>query len=320
MIKFYKAITDLFKQRSVDSNNEHTVIYKGIKDVEQSKKTFIVLGDTQATSRWEFWRERNTDKMRLLIKEIARRKPAFVINLGDLTTRGQSTKHWLNFDIWHQPLREAGIPYLPVLGNHEYYGKNRRALTNFFSRFPYLQNEKWYSFIFNRIGIIILDSNFSALQQEKIEEEIRWYNCKLEELEKSDNVDYIIVCCHHPPFTNSKVIRPSKDVTKSFVQPFIRFTKTAIFFSGHCHSYEKFIEQGKYFIVSGGGGGPRHKLKINPQKQRFKDYFRGESLRFFHFCEAEINEQCLLLTIIKLNDDGSFTSIDEVTLPQNQFF
>ncbi|MCX7767135.1 MAG: metallophosphoesterase [Candidatus Sumerlaeia bacterium] len=273
-----------------------------------------MIGDTQATSNWEFWRECNTEKTRFLIKEIARRKPAFVINLGDLTTRGQSTKHWLNFDIWHKPIHEAGIPYLPVLGNHDYYGKNKRAFNNLFSRFPFLQSRRWYSFIFNRIGFIVLDSNFSVLQPEEIEAEINWYNCKLEELEESNNVDYIIVCCHHPPFTNSKVIKPSKSVAKNFVRPFINYSKTTVFFSGHCHSYEKFIEKGKYFIVSGGGGGPRHKLKINPQKQRFKDYFRGESLRFLHFCEVEITENCLLLKIIKLDNDGTFTCIDEVKL------
>ena len=67
--------------------------YAGFSEIDPAKNHFIVVGDTQATSQWEFWRERNDQERKLILDEFARREPAFVIHLGDLTTRGSSKKH-----------------------------------------------------------------------------------------------------------------------------------------------------------------------------------------------------------------------------------
>jgi len=288
--------------------------YSGFAQIQATKNCFLIVGDTQSTSHWEFWRERNDRERKLIIDEITRRESAFVIHLGDLTTRGSSDKHWQEFDEMHKDLREKKIPYFPTLGNHELYGNDEKALQNYFERFPYLDKKRWYSFTWKNVGLILVDSNFSTLTKEQIEGQSEWYLDELEKFERNKEVAFVIVCCHEPPFTNSRVVRPNEKVRVYFADPFLRFQKARLFFSGHSHSYERFQIGGKFFIVSGGGGGPRHKVMINPRKRRYQDLFSGPELRFFHFCEIENRDDTLIFRVLRLESDESFAIIDPLLI------
>jgi hypothetical protein len=282
--------------------------------IDPKKNHFIIVGDTQSTSYWEFWQERNDKERKLIIDEITKWEPAFVINLGDLTTRGSSKKHWQQFDEAHKELRARKIPYFPILGNHEFYGDGGRALQNYFGRFPHLSARRWYSFTWKNIGFILVDSNFSHLTMDENEHQRKWYVEELERFEKDKKINYVIVCCHEPPFTNSRVIRPNGKVKAFFADPFLKYTKASFFFSGHGHSYERFQIEGKFFVVSGGGGGPRHKVSIDPVKLRYKDLFKGPELRPLHFVEIEIVGSTLRYDVVHLNPDDSFTVKDSLKI------
>ena len=295
-------------------NSQETPIYAGFSDIDSSKKYFFLFGDTQSTSHWEFWRESNDKERKWILDEIVKRQPAFVVHLGDLTVRGSSTKHWQAFDDLHKTWREKRIPYFPVLGNHEFYGNDERALDYYFGRFPHLECRRWYSFIWKGIGLILLDSNFSSLTTEENERQRKWYVDQLEKFEKDERVDFVIVCCHEPPFTNSRVIGPNKQVETFFAAPFLRFGKTSLFFSGHAHTYERFQIKDKVFIVSGGGGGPRHEVDTDSKRRRYNDLFDGTELRFFHACKIEIGDKALIYSVLGLTSDGTFITIDPMTI------
>ena len=284
--------------------------YAGFADIHATKNHFIIVGDTQGTSHWEFWRERNDKERKLIIDEITQREPAFVVHLGDLTTRGSSKKHWQQFDEFHKEFREKKIPYFPILGNHEFYGSDDRALQNYFGRFPHLSERRWYSFKWKNIGFILVDSNFPRLAMEEKEQQRKWYIEELERFEKDEKIDYIIVCCHEPPFTNSRVVPPNEKVKAFFANPFLKYGKTGFFFSGHSHSYERFQIEGKFFVVSGGGGGPRHKVFIDPRKRRYQDLFSSPELRFFHFVQIEAIGTTLAYKVLFLRPDNTFTITD----------
>ena len=288
--------------------------YAGFSEINFSKRHFVLVGDTQSTSHWEFWRERNDRERKQIIDEITRREPAFVVHLGDLTTRGSSKRHWQQFDDFHRRIREKTIPYFPILGNHEFYGNDERALDCFFARFPHLEKKRWYSFIWKNVGLILLDSNFPTLTQEQIEKQAEWVLGELARLERDERIDTIIVCCHEPPFTNSRVVGPNESSKRYFADPFLRFSKTSLFFSGHSHTYERFQRDGKFFIVSGGGGGPRHKVKRDPQKCLYQDLFAGPELRFFHFCEIEIDKRGLAYRVVRLESNETFAIVDPLYL------
>lgn len=292
----------------------HSPPYTGFADIRPTKNPFIFVGDTQATSHWEFWRERNDRERKFIIDEITRREPAFVVHLGDLTTRGSSTKHWQQFDDFHKEFREKKIPYFPIMGNHEFYGSDDKALQNYFGRFRHLSQRRWYSFIWENIGLIMLDSNFPTLAKEQIEEQSQWYLSELERFGKDQKIDFIIVCCHEPPFTNSRVVRPNEKVKAIFAGPFLKCNKTRFFFSGHCHSYERFQIDGKFFIASGGGGGPRHKVTINPEIRRYHDLFGGPELRFFHFVCLQTQDNMLIYNVYRLEPNETFTAIDPIII------
>lgn len=284
--------------------------YAGFEEVDSTRRTFVVVGDTQSTSGWEFWRERNDRERKGIIDEITRREPAFVIHVGDLTTRGSSEKHWQEFDQLHQGLRERKIPYFPVLGNHEFYGKDDKALALFFVRFPHLERRRWYSFAWKGVGLVFLDSNFSKLDALESHRQQRWYQRELERFENDPTIDFILAFCHEPPFTNSRIVGPNKRSEKDFADPFLQFRKTAFFFSGHSHSYERFERGGKSFVVTGGGGGPRHRVVTDPKKQRWVDLYAGPELRFFHFCEVEVEDRVLQFRVIRLDEEGAFRTED----------
>jgi hypothetical protein len=44
--------------------------YAGFTEIDPAKNHFILVGDTQRTSPFEFWRERNDRERRLILNEI----------------------------------------------------------------------------------------------------------------------------------------------------------------------------------------------------------------------------------------------------------
>jgi hypothetical protein len=182
-------------------------------------------------------------------------------------------------------------------------------------RFP-ISIERWYSFTWKKIGFIILDSNLSSLTADQRENQMRWYTAELERFETDEQVQHVIVCIHEPPFTNRAKTSVGRESTGLFADPFLAFEKTRLFFSGHVHSYERFRIGSKHFIVSGGGGAPRSKVVTDPAKRTYDDQFLGEDLRFFHICLVEVRGNSLLLKVLRMESDGSFSEADGLTLSQ----
>lgn len=291
----------------------------GQEIVNNHSGRFIFIGDTQHIGFWEslywdYWGEHNQDKTKLMLNEIARKEPAFLLHLGDMTKDGSDKKAWKDFDQDNSLILDKNIPYYPVWGNHDYWGSEEDLFMNAEKRFPGLKNKRYYSLIFSNIGLIIINTNFDELSDEENSRQRDWFINLLEEFENNSAIKGVIVAGHHPPFTNSKIVSPNKEVQKNFVNPFLKRKKTILFLSGHCHSYEKFNIDGKYFVISGGGGGPRQKLEINKGKRKYKDLFNGETKRFFHFCEAVINNKKLSIYAVKLNKNGQFSIADSTII------
>lgn len=290
--------------------------YLSTDTLTPDNETVIFIGDTQRTSAWELWRERNGDTTVRLIEEVARRRPAAVVHLGDLVTRGSSSASWDWFDTVCRPLRDAAIPLFPVLGNHDYWGRNAAALRNAQARFPHLRDDNpAYGFSHRGAAFLMLDSNFTELTPTRRESQRRWLVDELARLDADPSIRWIVVTCHHPPFTNSRVVSPSDEVRREFADSFLRSVKGALFFSGHCHSYERFVEGGKTFVVAGGGGGPRQRLQVDPDRRTFDDRFNGPAVRFLHFCELTIRDEGLSVETVRLDVDGSFDRAERFAIP-----
>ena len=254
--------------------------------IEFHRGRFAVLGDLQRTSRLEFWRESNPDESRRLVAEIAARAPDFVVTLGDLVFHGSSGRDWARVDALLAPLRDAGIPILPILGNHEYWLRRGPALRNFFERFPALEGRHWRSDAYGALGLAFLDSNERELGGEAWSEQQAWLAETLVAFDANPSVAGVLVFAHHPPYTNSTVTGDGAHVQRTFVPPFAGARKALAMISGHVHSFERFVRGGKTYLVAGGGGGPRVKLAREGAQRHGDDLFEGPAVRPFHFLEC----------------------------------
>lgn len=283
--------------------------------IEVRSGRFAVVGDLQRTSRAEFWRESNPVERRRLVAEIAARGPDFVVGLGDLVFQGSSGRDWRAFDALTAPLREAGIPVHPILGNHEYWLGARVALRNFFERFPSLAGRHWHADTYGPVGLVFLDSNERPLGREAWREQEAWLGETLARFDADAAVAGVVVFVHHPPYTNSTVTGDELHVRRAFVPPFAAAKKTIAMISGHVHSYERFLRDGKSFVVAGGGGGPRVRLARGAARRHADDLFEGPELRHFHFLVCTPGASGLDVEVVGLEKGGdTFPPLSRFTL------
>jgi len=276
---------------------------------------FAVLGDLQRTSRLEFWRESNTEESRRLVAEIAARGPDFVVGLGDLVFRGSSRRDWAWFDALTAPLRDADIPFLPILGNHDYWACRGPALRNAFARFPRLRASRWYRETYGPLLLVFLDSNERALGAAAWREEAAWLGAELARADEEKAVKGVVVLVHHPPYTNSTVTGDEVHVQRALVPPFAAARKTLAMISGHVHSYERFVRGGKTFLVAGGGGGPRVRLASGAARRHADDVFDGPEVRPFHFLLCRPAASGLEVEVVGLEKGGdNFFSLAQFAL------
>lgn len=277
---------------------------------------FAVVSDLQRTSGMELWRESNRVERELIVRRIADEKPDFVAMLGDLVFQGSSLIDWREFDELTSPLRDAAVPVLPVLGNHEYWVFRRGALANFFARFPALGGKHWYSVSYGPLALVFLDSNLRFLSPAAWNEELDWYAAELARCDAAQDVAGVLVFLHHPPYTNSTVTTDELHVQQFFVPPFAAAKKTLAMLSGHVHSYERFCREGKMYVVTGGGGGPRAALAPAQRRRHEDDLFAGPSLRSFHYLVLTPSREQLEVEMLGLAKHGrTFERLDRFVLP-----
>ena len=266
---------------------------------------FAIVGDLQPTSGLEMWRESNPRERRAILREVAEEGPDFVAFLGDLVFCGSSSSAWEEFDRLCSPLRAGGVLAYAVLGNHEYWLSRRPALANFFGRFPQLRGRHWYALTYGELGLVCLDSNLRWLAGPAWREQLGWYRRLLEQWDADPSIRGVLVLLHHPPFTNSRVTSDTIHVQRDFVPPFAASAKTMAMISGHVHNYERFVRDGKMFLVAGGGGGPRAALREGARRRHVDDVFTGGRVRAFHYLRFRPGRETLEVEVRGLEKDGT---------------
>jgi hypothetical protein len=155
------------------------------------------------------------------------------------------------------------------------------------------------------LAFILLNSNFSDLDDEEIFKQQKWYINQLVKCDSDSSIKAIIVGCHHPPFTNSMIVNPNEDVQKYFVESFIQSRKSILFLSGHAHSFEHFNYREKDFLTIGGGGGLLHPL-YSKENSLFADINQmSNKERNFHYLQFVIQDGGITVQVEMLNPDFS---------------
>jgi len=277
--------------------------------------TIAILGDLQRTSIWEtlLGREQNDEERELILKSINLDSPSALVLLGDMVYEASNINQWKYFDRLLYPINKVNIPILPVLGNHEYYGESRIVAEEINKRFPQFTRSSWYSRTYGSTALIFLDSNVDELDNIEWQQQKFWFNRVINKYESDNNIKNILVFSHHPPYSNSLLTGDEIEVQEAFLDPFFKSKKTSAFFSGHAHTYERFLEKGKTFIISGGGGGPR--VLLNVEKGCRKDQCTLPSPRPFNYLLVNETETGIIITV-KALDKGKqdFYTLEVINL------
>ena len=279
-------------------------------EVRDRTGTFIVYGDTRPWLPAEVWRETGARERRLVLDRIVAEDPDFVVNSGDVVAVGSSRRHWARFDREMEALRAKEIPYLPALGNHDYWIDAEPALENWFARFPDLEGRKWYERTYRGVRLLVLDNNRRhLLEYEKAAQE-RWFRARLIEAEEDDDVHCVIVVAHESPYSNAVFSEDCGWFCDAIVEPAKRSPKVRAFFTGHVHSYERFRQDGVEFVVSGGGGAPP--MDVRARGRRWPDLHDGP--RRYHFCRLTVHADRIDVEVVMLAADETWFVADVFTI------
>jgi len=201
---------------------------------------FLVYGDTRTRH----------DVHRKVVEAILKDGvPDFAVQSGDLVENGEDNSLWpIYFDIEKNLLSQTA--FFPVLGNHE---RNSHDFYEFFQ-----PTTPYYSFDWGNAHFMVINSDIANSAGNKgardafWAEQTKWLE---EELQGSQKVEYRIVVAHHPPFSAVSNRQGSNPEMRALVPMFEKY-RVSIAFFGHDHNYQRNLQNGINYVISGGGGAP----------------------------------------------------------------
>jgi len=222
----------------------------------QTPFRFIVYGDTRFTDPADI-RASSAAIRRVLVQAIAEASPAFIFIGGDISYNGDDTSDWKVWDTETEVWRQRQITVYPALGNHDLHGSQTVALSNYFQRFPIVENNRYYSVRAANTLMLVLDSSLDETSGPQGD----WLAKKLANV--PPDVDFVFLILHHPPYTNSSdkalgaghsARHPEQLLAQMLEQCQARSHARFVVFSGHVHNYEHQEHGGVIYFVTGGGG------------------------------------------------------------------
>jgi len=271
----------------------------------------LIVSDTQKPLWIETLQvkaDENEDATRRILKAIAADSTAdALIHLGDITALSGLDREWSLID---EALREIRVPILYTRGNHDYLPIRSWADEKIRERLgPDAGRRNVWRF--GSLAILLFDSNEGKLSADENREQERWFDSTLTSLDEDESIRWVVAGCHHSPYTNSTIIAPSEHVRERYIPSFVIHAKTTLFISGHAHAYERFEEDGKTFLVLGGGGGLRQPLLTGNQQRWADKTAAGTELRPFHYSVIDVVGEELRVRVFALRDDRTGFDVGE---------
>lgn len=249
---------------------------------------------------------------RWVIDQIAAEKPAAVIVSGDIPWHGGDTADYAVFRNETASWRAANLTVSPALGNHELFGTDRSqclgaatpCLENWWTAFPALRGHRWYATAAgSRVFVLNLDSN-SDLKPGSPQQE--WIKSQLAGLPKT--VKFVFFNLHHPPVTDNEPAlgadhnaRPNEIALAALLKDSPARKQAAfVVAAGHIHNYERFLQDGTVYLVSGGGGAAPVPTRRDPQ-----DLYKDPAGVNYHYVKFTLNGDRLGAQMMRVTDPAA---------------
>ena len=261
---------------------------------------FAAYGDTRT----------NEDIHKAVIEQIRKQENlSFVLNTGDLVSRGSVLEHWKSFFRATEPLMRETY-YVPCLGNHE------DNAAEYFDFFDLPGNEEHFSFNWGNVHFVALNTEApdvpdgidESAESSLWNSEIMWdYFGKQrawldEDLGRNYGADFFVVFFHVPMY-DTKLSRrePQIEIRKAF-DDVVEKHRVELVLTGHTHNYQHHVKDGTHYIVTGGGGAPLYEIEdgVGPDAVGVTTV---KQEKVHHFCVVEVNGGRMHIQAIRV--DGS---------------
>ncbi|OGP78135.1 MAG: hypothetical protein A2V86_03045 [Deltaproteobacteria bacterium RBG_16_49_23] len=190
-----------------------------------------------------------------LIQSILKRKPDFIIHLGDMVPKPDE-KEWRDFFDLSRPIT---VPFFPVVGNHD-VGSTLRGKEIYRKQFLLPEGKTYYSFRAGRGLFVILDSEKGKGRIS--EDQFQW----LKDTLGSTDPGFKWVFLHRPLFLPADSFKRGRGMDRypsdrdQLHRLFVKAKVDAVF-AGDDHRYDRREKDGILYIITGGGGAPLHPFK-----------------------------------------------------------
>ena len=229
-----------------------------------------------------------------VVKRIIASRPRLVIHAGDIVGNGNSYEEWQTqfFDPAAPLIRKTPMAF--TLGNHE---NNSHWYYDFCSNPAGAGTEAWYAFRYGDARFICINS---CQSYEPGSDQHNWLEKTLAE---ATDAIWTFVFFHHPPYTSGG--HKGDEKVQQHLVPLFEHYRVAIVFNGHCHNYERSVNNGVVYIVTGGGGAPLASVKQGAHPHQVC----ADSL--YHHCVIDIDGERLTCRGVRADNGEEF---DEFTL------
>jgi hypothetical protein len=219
----------------------------------------------------------------------------FLLHTGDFVESGSNPANWQSFfDIESTLLR--GTCVFACVGNHELIETDALAYLRYFgpvsdARGTDQKPALYGSFRWGNTRFFLLN----AMDEWAAGPERAWFEADLQRADAEPGLTWRVVVLHHSPWSSGPHGGNTRFV-RARLPELLALHKVDLVVAGHDHIYERGVEAGLRYLISGGGGAPLYPVRAPLDGTR-----KVESVH--HFVEATVAADTV--TLVARRVDGS---------------
>lgn len=259
--------------------------------------SFLAYGDNRS----------DANAHRLVVSRMLEHPVAFLINTGDLVSKGDREDQWQEFFEIEADLIRFSPLYVAV-GNHEVvnHAVPKPFLRLFVPAKGAEEHPTYYSFRYSNVLFIVLDG--FAETEPSVEcffmirgfgecfkpAQVEWLLEELNRAAAEPAIEHVIVVTHEGPYS-SKPGRTGSGHMRALLPVFAE-SKVSLILSGHDHYYEHGISANLiHYVVTGGGGAPLYET-VGPGAPVAYPHKVLVSTSVYNFVRVDVDGERLYVT------------------------